>query len=123
METKVMENGPKKVEIIWVDSWSDDAILKPDVVNGIVPATRYNVGYLVKEDEEMVIIAPGLINNLYVGDRQMSGFWLIPKSMIKEIRMLVVVSEEKGCKQPEIQNDSTSPDSVTVGSDSMTWKT
>ena len=118
-----MENGPKKVEIIWVDSWSDDAILKPDVVNGIVPATRYNVGYLVKEDEEMVIIAPGLINNLYVGDRQMSGFWLIPKSMIKEIRMLVVVSEEKGCKQPEIQNGSTSPDSVTVGSDCMTWKT
>ena len=49
-----------------------------------------------------------------------------------EIRLIPTILEvfymeatkviEEHCKQPEIQNGSTSPDSVTVGSDCMTWK-
>ena len=51
----------------------------------------------------------------------------------REIRLIPTILEvfymeatkvlEQYCKQPEIQNGSTSPDSVTVGSDCMTWKT
>ena len=49
-----------------------------------------------------------------------------------EIRLIPTILEvfymeatkvlEQHCKQPEIQNGSTSPNSVTVGSDCMTWK-
>ena len=53
----------------------------------------------------------------------------------REIRLIPTILEvfymeatkviEEHCKQPEIVegNGSTSPDSVTVGSDCMTWKT
>jgi len=109
---------PKKVEIIWVDAWSDDAHLKLGVVDDFIPVERHNVGFLIRRDEIKVIIAQGILNNLYEGEALIAGFWLIPSQAVKEIKIL-----EEHCKQPEIQNGSTSPDSVTVGSDCMTWKT
>ena len=114
-----MENEPKKVEIIWVDAWSDDAHLKLGVVDDFIPVERHNVGFLIRRDEIKVIIAQGILNNLYEGEVLIAGFWLIPSQAVKEIKTL------EYCTQPVIVegNGSTSPDSVTVGSDSMTWKT
>jgi len=134
---KVMENllrAWKRIEIIWADAWSDDAILKVEAANDLISSERGTLGYLVKEDADAIIISIGYVDNLYLGDRMMGGFWVIPRTMIKEIRVLDVTSivkqdckitrvVEQGCKQPEIQNGSISPDSVTVGSDCMTWKT
>ena len=124
----------KRIEIIWADAWSDDAILKVEAANDLISSERGTLGYLVKEDADAIIISIGYVDNLYLGDRMMGGFWVIPRTMIKEIKVLDVTSivkqdckitrvVEQGCKQPEIVegNGSTSPDSVTVGSDNMTW--
>ena len=125
----------KRIEIIWADAWSDDAILKVEAANDLISSERGTLGYLVKEDADAIIISIGYVDNLYLGDRMMGGFWVIPRTMIKEIKVLDVTSivkqdckitrvVEQGCKQPEIVegNGSTSPDSVTVGSDCMSWK-
>ena len=126
---KVIENEPKKVEIIWIDAVSDTSYLKFNAVDNLKAEVRVNIGFLIKEDEEKVIISSGIwaIDSLeaddsFIQERFIDGYFLIPRQMIKAIKVLV--SEEKGCKQPEIVegNGSTSPDSVTVGSDCMTWK-
>ena len=120
----------KRIEIIWADAWSDDAILKVEAANDLISSERGTLGYLVKEDADAIIISIGYVDNLYLGDRMMGGFWVIPRTMIKEIKVLDVTSIVKqDCKitrvveQPEIVegNGSTSPDSVTVGSDCRTW--
>ena len=118
-----MKNEPKKVEIIWIDAVGDTSHLQFSAVDNLKAEIRANIGFLVKEDEEKVIISPGIWDDDLIQEQFIDGYLLIPRQMIKEIRMLVV-SEAKQNKQPEIVegNGSTSPDSVTVGSDCMTWK-
>ena len=78
----------KKVEITWLDAWSDEARLELDAANDVNLLESHNVGYLLKGDDEKVIITQGTINNLFHGKMFMDGFVVIPRGMIKEIKVL-----------------------------------
>jgi uncharacterized protein YacL len=78
----------KKVEIIWLDAWSDEARLEVDALTNLTLTECHNTGYLIKGDEDKVIITQGTINNLFHGKTFVDGFVIIPQGMIKEIRML-----------------------------------
>ena len=80
--------GYKLVEITWIDAWGDDAHFEIDALTNLVPVERYNAGFLIMEDENKVIITPGLVNNLFQGKLLVDGFMVIPWGMIKQIRIL-----------------------------------
>jgi len=78
----------KKVEVIWLDAWSDEARLELGAVTNIELIESHNVGYLIKGDDEKIILTQGTINNLFHDKMFMDGFVVIPRGMIKTIKVL-----------------------------------
>ena len=78
----------KLVEIIWLDSWGDIAHLEVGAADHLAPIKRWDVGYLVKEDDEKVVITRGFIDNQFADKLFMDGIAVIPRGMIKDIRIL-----------------------------------
>ena len=78
----------KLVEVTWLDAWSDEAHLEEGALVGLAPIDRRNVGFLMRDDEAKVIITQGIINNLFAGKTFMDGIVVIPRGMIKAIRVL-----------------------------------
>jgi len=78
----------KKVEVAWLDALSDDAHLELDAISDFIPATRTNIGFLLKDDGAEIIITQGLLENVYSGKTLMDGYILIPKGMIEEVKVL-----------------------------------
>ena len=76
------------VEIIWIDAWSDEAHLKIEAIADFNPITRQNVGLLIENTGERVVITSGLIQNVFPGETLIDGILVIPRGMIKEINHL-----------------------------------
>ncbi len=75
----------KIVEVEWLDAQSGfSSPLTIEELESVEPAHTSSVGYLIKEDEEKVILGFMLF-----GDEGMFKHWqLIPRGMIKNIRTL-----------------------------------
>ena len=77
------------VEITWVDACEDDGHIELEGIKQILPLERRNVGYVIDQTDEFVIIAWGIIHNFYKGLDAGSGVFAIPKLMIKKWTRLV----------------------------------
>ena len=78
----------KLVEVTWLDAWGDQAHLEEDAVINLAPIERRNVGFLMKGDDEKVIVTQGVIINLFAGKTFMDGIVVIPREMVKEMKVL-----------------------------------
>ena len=78
----------KLVEVTWLDAWGDDAHLIEEAVINLAPVERRNVGFLMKSDDDKVILTQGIISNLFAGKTFMDGIVVIPRGMIKAIKVL-----------------------------------
>ena len=75
----------KIVKVIWFDAWGDDAQLVVDAVTDFEPIERRNVGYLIKDDEDKIILTQGIVENPYLEGLRIDGCVVIPKGMIKPV--------------------------------------
>ncbi len=75
----------KIVEVEWLDAQSGfSSPLTIEELESVEPAHTFSIGYLLKEDEEKVILG-----FMIFGDEGMFKHWqLIPRGMIKNIRTL-----------------------------------
>ena len=71
-----------------MDAWGDQAHLEEDAVINLAPIERRNVGFLMKGDDEKVIVTQGVIINLFAGKTFMDGIVVIPREMVKEMKVL-----------------------------------
>ena len=72
----------KIVEVIWIDAWADQATMSRDAVKEAKPITRTNVGYLLRDDD-CLVMTHGL-----VGDNEIDMLFTIPRQMILGVREL-----------------------------------
>ena len=76
------------IKVTWLDSWNDTAHLALDQIADFSPFERCNVGFLVKGDDEKVIMTSGLIQNALEQKVFADGIAVIPRAMIKEIKVI-----------------------------------
>ena len=79
------EETPPLVEVTWLDSWSDEVFFEQEMVDVLIPAIRKSSGYLLRDDDEVVVLTGELIDNSFVGEQRRQGLRLIPKSMVQAI--------------------------------------
>jgi len=75
----------KKVKIIWEDAWSDTEYLELCVAGHVKAIMRESVGYLLREDDDVIVFTSGIVDNLFKGRIMMDGIHIIPKGMVKGI--------------------------------------
>jgi len=80
--------GAPRVELTWLDAWGDPAHVSEEALRGLIPAERFNCGFLIVETPEWIVITQGFIDKLFEGKRFVDGFQLIPRGMIKELRVV-----------------------------------
>jgi len=74
----------KIVEVIWIDAYTyDSAHLPWKAVEDAKPITRTNVGYVLRDDKEFLVMTFGII-----GDDEFDMLFTIPKQMITVIKEL-----------------------------------
>lgn len=83
----------KLVKVVWVDAMSVIDPIPLEEIMKFVPIERSNVGYLLCSDNEKVIIAGGIMHNLYKGEFAHDYSMLIPKCMVIRIEYLNEVKE------------------------------
>ncbi len=78
----------KPVQVDWVDAAGEAQHIPPETAAVLQPLLRVNLGFLLDEREDAVVICAGLINdqdNKCVG---CEGTVVIPKGMVLEVREL-----------------------------------
>ena len=50
----------KIVEVTWLDAWSEQDDVTIEALEGLKPITRHNIGYLIQETEDVIILAAGI---------------------------------------------------------------
>ena len=58
----------KIVEVTWLDAWSSSDDAPVEAIEGLKPITRRNVGYLLNEDKDGIILAAGISEKAAVGE-------------------------------------------------------
>lgn len=76
------------VEIFWEDAWGDDAHLEIEACEHLVEARRKHAGYLASYDENRIVLANGMIINLFHDKTFAAGVETIPWPMIKVLRLV-----------------------------------
>ena len=78
------------VEVIWFDAVKEEAHIKIESATQLTSLLRKNVGYVVKETDEEITLTWGIIQNLYHDETALDGGFLIPRCMIKDIKILML---------------------------------
>jgi hypothetical protein len=85
----------KIIELIWIDAALENGELTPKEIEELHPIPRRNVGYLVRGNENEVIISGGLTERTKIaadGDIEAKDTFdsnlAVPRGMIKEIKIL-----------------------------------
>jgi len=89
----------RRIEVIWVDACIEEAHIPLSGAETLTPLVRRNVGYVVREDAEAIIIQFGIIENIWKGNSASDIPLCIPKGMVKEIKEL------KECPDDDIIDD------------------
>jgi len=76
------------VEVTWLDAMTEEAHIHREAVNALVPIQRRNVGYLLKLDDDSVVLCYGILENLYKGKTAFDMVMVIPKGMVLDVRKL-----------------------------------
>jgi len=74
-----------RVEIVWVDALHDEAHLDLEEMANFNVAHRQSIGYIVRSDEEKLVLTHGLSDNDIDGKVFIEGIFVIPWRMIEEI--------------------------------------
>ncbi len=78
----------KIVEVTWIDAQSSlDALPISELEEHQLAITK-SCGYLIKEDKEKVVLAFMLFGVNMVGEELMKHYQIIPRGMIKEIKII-----------------------------------
>ncbi len=81
----------KSVEVTWQDAGCERENLDFEQASKLHPVTRKNLGYLICDDDERVIICFGIIDDC---DKKMSctsDTLVIPKGDVQELKVMVEV--------------------------------
>jgi len=82
------------VEIEWIDAISDDAELLPEAALHLEPIHRFQVGYVLADEDERVVISYGHWETK--DSKRVDRIMSLPRCMIEKITDLVgVPSAEK----------------------------
>ena len=84
------------VEVTWLDAWSEQDDVTIEALEGLKPIVRRNVGYLVRETEEEIILAAGVSEKTAKGDPlnpkdTLTERLLIPRGVIQQIVNLEMI--------------------------------
>jgi len=83
-----IQDKPPRVEVTWMDAWSDTIRFEKEMADLLPPVVRQSLGYLVKDDEDIVVLSAELIDNAFTGALLFEGQHIILKSMIERIEYL-----------------------------------
>lgn len=78
----------RKVEVIWLDATIEEAHIPLEVAMEIKPLERRNIGYCISQDDDVVRLTFGMIENFHKEQMACDMVLVIPKVFIKEIREL-----------------------------------
>lgn len=76
----------KVTEVTWIDACSEDAMIDVTYIENMLPMERKNVGYIIRETEEYLILVSGNIFNVEKGIELYDHTLLIPKRMVKDVK-------------------------------------
>ena len=74
----------KIVEVIWQDASIEESHQPLD--SDVKPLERIQVGYLLEDNDEYIVLTYGLIKNFHKGEDACDMKFALPKSMITEIK-------------------------------------
>ena len=88
----------RKVEVTWLDAWSSSDDAPIEAIQGLKPITRRNLGYLLSEDDEGIILAAGISEKAIIGEDikrkdTFSDRILIPWGVIEGIMVLEQIGD------------------------------
>lgn len=78
----------QKVEVVWLDAATEEAHIPLEEALKLTPIERSNVGYLLVEDNDRILLAYGILNNMFKGLTAYDYSMEIPKGMIVKIKKL-----------------------------------
>ena len=76
------------VEVVWEDAAFDAAYMQPKSIAALKPITRRNIGYLIRDEPDTVVLTQGVMQNFCQGEVSYDGYLIIPRGMIMGIRKL-----------------------------------
>lgn len=59
--------------------------LEVDAANHVTAAIRENVGYVLREDQDVFVLTSGIVDNLFKGKTRADGIQVIPTCMVKGV--------------------------------------
>jgi hypothetical protein len=75
----------ERVEIIWFDAWFQPSEMTYEEAEDLGIITRQNIGYLLKQDSDAVILASGKLEKIPGGQDSFCDFVIIPTSVVAKI--------------------------------------
>jgi len=78
----------QKVEVVWLDAWSDDGHIVVEAASHLAPVERHNVGYLVADEGRCIVLTQGYLDSSFIGQLFLDGVMVIPWSMIQKVTPL-----------------------------------
>ena len=76
------------VEVVWLDACSEEAHIELEVAMLVEPLIRRNAGYCIINNKKEVVLAFGIIENMFKGKNACNVTMAIPKGCIKSITRL-----------------------------------
>ena len=86
-------DGLKKVEVTWLDAWHETGELTLVAALDLRPMVRQSIGYLLKMNEDEIVMAGGIIAKILGGEDTFCDISVTPRSIVKGI--VVLASENK----------------------------
>jgi hypothetical protein len=81
--------GEPLIRVEWRDSCGAHGWHEPEVFDGWQPSRCISVGYLIRECDSHIIIAPHVTVQDQAGSRKVDGVLCIPKEVITSRRVLM----------------------------------
>ena len=82
------QQSPRFVEVLWLDSWSETALLGRKAVDSMKSVPRREIGYLMKDTDTEIVLVAGVIEWSKVsGDEDTySNTRTIPQGCVVSVR-------------------------------------
>lgn len=78
------------IEVVWEDAFKEESSVPANFNTDVEPISRRNVGYLIQQTENVVVISSGILDNGYKGEKGFDGFEVFPWAIVKEVNVLAV---------------------------------
>ena len=82
----------QSVQIDWLDAAGETQHIPPEEAATLQPLLRVNLGFVLDERDDAIVICSGIINDQDSQCLGCEGTTVIPRGMIQEIRELSITS-------------------------------